>query len=94
LEVRQTCVAAQVLEELLDLRPGIHIQRLSIRLSRLEAHVYRRDGGALSVLHEGRLVLRQPLGIKSTIDLRVAMDGSDVGGVVSEGCRLLGALIL
>ena len=67
-EVRRAHVAAQILEELLDLGPGIHEERLSIHLLRLQGLVDGRNGGFFSVVHERCLILGHLMTIQCSID--------------------------
>lgn len=93
LQVLRACLAAQILEELLDLWPGVHEECLSVRLLRLEALLEQRNG-LFSLLHESCLVLCRLLAIKCSIDRGVAMRGGDVGLMVIGQCFLLRFQIL
>lgn len=75
-QIRCACVGAQVLEELFDLWPRIHEERLPIRLLRLEALLGNNDW-FLCLLHKGCLVLCRLSPIESAID-RLSLSNSDV----------------
>lgn len=76
------------MEELLDFWPGIHEERLSVRLLQLEALVYGRNGGVLDVLYESCLILGRVVATGS-IDQGVADGGGDVGLLgICEGLLL------